>query len=190
MGERPIQGLMKTAMENLRDMVDVNTVVGDAIETPQGDVIVPVSRVSFGFAAGGGEYETAPSPGGSQAELPFGGGSGGGVSIQPVGFLVVGKESVRFLGVDNDTAAERLLDMAPELLGELGKLWSARQAGRDGHSYRGPGGEGGEGGEGGHRAVTPAGEYANVGTAGAAGEGPEAPSTADRHERWRRRPRV
>ncbi len=184
MGERPIQGLMKTAMENLRDMVDVNTVVGDAIATPQGDVIVPVSRVSFGFAAGGGEYETAPSPGGSQAELPFGGGSGGGVSIQPVGFLVVGKESVRFLGVDNDTAAERLLDMAPELLGELGKLWSARQAGRDGHSYRGPGGEGA------HRAVTPAGEYANVGPADATGAGTEGSSTADRHERRRRRPRV
>ncbi|MEW6397617.1 MAG: spore germination protein GerW family protein, partial [Bacillota bacterium] len=59
MPEHPIATLMKTAMENIRQMVNVGTVVGDAVETPDGSVIVPVSRVSFGFAAGGGEYEIA-----------------------------------------------------------------------------------------------------------------------------------
>ena len=54
--EHPIQGLMQTAMESIKEMVDVNTIVGDAVETPAGSVIIPVSRVSFGFASGGGDY--------------------------------------------------------------------------------------------------------------------------------------
>ncbi|HWI61654.1 MAG TPA: spore germination protein GerW family protein, partial [Symbiobacteriaceae bacterium] len=56
MAEHPIQGLMKTAMESLKGMVDVNTVIGDPVETQAGEVIIPVSRVAFGFATGGGEY--------------------------------------------------------------------------------------------------------------------------------------
>ena len=60
--DHPIQGLMKTAMEAIKDMVDVNTIVGDAVETPDGNVIVPISRVSFGFLAGGSEYEPGGGP--------------------------------------------------------------------------------------------------------------------------------
>ena len=189
MGERPIQGLMKTAMENLRDMVDVNTVVGDAIETPHGEVIVPVSRVSFGFAAGGGEYETRAATGAGETELPFGGGSGGGVSIQPVGFLVVGKENVRFLGVNNQTTVERLMDMAPELIGEIRQLWGGDRAGADGQAHRAATAGAPLRGE--VHGVTPAGEYASVPPAeGVSGEGAHTHSAPDRHERWRRRPRV
>src|SRR5690554_7973650 len=95
MSEHPIQGLMKTAMESIKEMVDVNTVIGDAVEAPDGSVIVPVSRVGLGFAAGGSEF------GDDKEELPFGGGSGAGVSVQPVGFLVVGQHSVRLLPVSN-----------------------------------------------------------------------------------------
>lgn len=54
----PIEGLMKTAMESIKDMVDVNTILGDPVETPDGSVIIPVSRVSFGFAAGGSEFSS------------------------------------------------------------------------------------------------------------------------------------
>ncbi len=90
--EHPIQGLMKTAMENIRDMVDVTTIVGDPVETPDGTVILPISKVGFGFAAGGSEFATEleqDSSGKSgvndghnaMVALPFGGGSGGGVSI-------------------------------------------------------------------------------------------------------------
>lgn len=125
--DHPIQGLMKTAMEAIKDMVDVNTIVGDAVETPDGNVIVPISRVSFGFMAGGSEYE----PGGGPAKrsgtaqngptgLAFGGGSGAGVSIHPVGFLIVGQGAVRLLPVDGRAVLDRLIDLAPMLLDKIG----------------------------------------------------------------------
>lgn len=118
MSEHPIQGLMKSAMENLKDMVDVNTVVGDPVETQDGTVIVPVSRVAFGFAAGGSEFEQTARDhlGGSH---PFGGGSGAGVSVQPVGFLVVGKDQIKMLPVDGGQPINRILDMAPQLIDKL-----------------------------------------------------------------------
>ena len=135
-GAHPIEGLMHTAMASLRSMVDVNTVVGDAVETKDGTVIVPVAQVSLGFAAGGGEYGDAA---GRRADdlLPFGGGSGAGVSVRPVGFLVVHQGSVRLLPVDQRASLERLLDLAPEVLDRLLAAWrpstngSARMSGGD-----------------------------------------------------------
>jgi len=94
-------------------MVDVNTVIGDAVETPDGSVIIPVSRVGFGFAAGGTEFEANEHDG---EELPFGGGSGAGVSVQPVGFLVVGNNQVRLLPVSNNAIYDRLIDAVPQLM--------------------------------------------------------------------------
>ena len=73
--QHPIEGLMKTAMESLKTMVDVNTILGDPVETPDGAVIVPVSRVSFGFAAGGSEFSGA-NPKNTEAEHPWGKWSG------------------------------------------------------------------------------------------------------------------
>ncbi|OIQ60672.1 putative spore protein YtfJ [Moorella thermoacetica] len=115
---------MKTAMESIKDMVDVNTVVGDPIETQDGQVIVPVSRVTAGFAAGGSEYEpgNADGGGGGKESLPFGGGSGAGVSVQPVGFLVVGKEQVRLLPVDGNAVVDRLIDIAPQVMEKIQEL--------------------------------------------------------------------
>jgi sporulation protein YtfJ len=95
-------------------MVDVNTVVGDAVETKDGSVIVPVSQVAFGFCAGGGEYGSRPGDGATG--LPFGGGSGAGVSVRPVAFLVVCQGAVRLLPVDQRASFERLLELAPEVL--------------------------------------------------------------------------
>ncbi|WP_071541695.1 GerW family sporulation protein [Neomoorella thermoacetica] len=123
MPEHPIEALMKTAMESIKDMVDVNTVVGDPIETQDGQVIVPVSRVTAGFAAGGSEYESSTADGGGGKEsLPFGGGSGAGVSVQPVGFLVVGKEQVRLLPVDGNAVVDRLIDVAPQVMEKIQEL--------------------------------------------------------------------
>ncbi|MDK2856100.1 MAG: hypothetical protein PWQ86_1313 [Bacillota bacterium] len=127
MAEHPIQGLMKTAMESIKDMVDVNTVVGDPVETPDGSVIIPVSRVSLGFAAGGGEYEPRGGAAGAQGAemgttLPFGGGSGAGVSVQPVAFVVVGGGQVRLLPVDSRALYDRLVDLAPQILEHLDSL--------------------------------------------------------------------
>ena len=87
MADHPIQGLMTTAMENLKEMIDVNTIIGEPVETPDGGVILTVSKVGFGFAMGGSEFSGSSS----SDELPFGGGSGGGVSITPIAFLVVNK---------------------------------------------------------------------------------------------------
>jgi sporulation protein YtfJ len=111
-------------IEIMKEMVDVNTVIGDAVETGDGGVIIPISRVSFGFAAGGGEYQARRQDG----ELPFGGGSGAGVSVQPVGFLVVRGREIRLLPVDGSAAVDRLIDLAPELIDQLAGLW-----GRGGH---------------------------------------------------------
>lgn len=114
MEEHPIQGLMKTAMESIKEMVDVNTVIGDAVEAPDGSVIIPVSRVGLGFAAGGSEFGVP-----KETELPFGGGSGAGVSVQPVGFLVVGQETVRLLPVSQGAILDRLVDLVPEVMDKV-----------------------------------------------------------------------
>lgn len=125
----PIESLMKTAMESIKQMIDVNTVVGDAVETKTGTVIIPISQVSCGFAAGGGEYETATAaqtPG--EGYLPFGGGSGAGVSVKPVGFLIV-KDDVRLLTVKGNQLAERVVDLTPQILEKIEALVKGRDKG-------------------------------------------------------------
>lgn len=125
MSDHPIQGLMQTAMENIKGMVDVNTIVGDPVQTPDGSIILPISKVAFGFAAGGSDYrvEDSPSVAGSQGGvkmLPFGGGSGGGVSIRPIAFLVVGKDGVNIVPLDNQTHLfEKIIDATPGLIDKI-----------------------------------------------------------------------
>lgn len=125
MSEHPIQGLMKTAMENIKQMVDVNTIVGDPVETADG-VILPISKVGFGFAAGGSEFsmdsqaENNSNQTNATVELPFGGGSGGGISITPIAFLVVGNMGVKVVPLDNQThIIERLIDSAPQVVDKI-----------------------------------------------------------------------
>lgn len=114
---------MKTAMESIKEMVDVNTVVGDPVETPDGTVIIPISRVACGFAAGGGEFDLGGGErkeGGEESQMPaFGGGSGAGVSVKPIGFLVVGNGQVRLLPVDGNAVVDRLIDIAPQVLSQI-----------------------------------------------------------------------
>ncbi len=121
MSDHPIQGLMKTAMESIKDMVDVNTIVGDAVETPDGTVILPISRVSFGFAAGGGNCQPDEiDQGQSQKNYAFGGGSGAGVSVKPVGFLVCSPvHGVRFMPVEGKLIYDRIIDLVPKVLSKL-----------------------------------------------------------------------
>lgn len=109
----PIEGLMQTAMESIKQMMEVNTVIGEAVEAPNGVVIIPVSRVSCGFAAGGSDFEVDDK----KETAPFGGGSGAGVSVQPVGFLVVGgTEHIHFLPVETNFILDRVIDFIPQLL--------------------------------------------------------------------------
>ena len=124
MSEHPIEGLMLTAMNSIQDMVDVNTIIGEPIETSNNMVIIPISKVGFGFAAGGSEFkgETLDEYTKKEKEeqvqyrLPFGGGSGAGVSISPVAFLVVSPNNVKLLPVSHSSAIDRLIDYVPDLM--------------------------------------------------------------------------
>ena len=120
----PIEGLMKTAMQSIKEMVDVNTVVGDAVETNDGSVIIPISQVACGFAAGGGEYET--QGGQQQNEKPFDHGSGAGVSVKPIGFLVGSRNDVRLISTSGNHIAERALDLLPQFVDKIQQVIQSR----------------------------------------------------------------
>ena len=125
--DHPIGNLMQTTLENIKDMVDVNTVIGEPIPALNGAVVIPVSKVSFGFISGGGEYDTPRQP--ANSSLPFAGGSGAGVSVQPVGFLVVNEEGVKVLPAQHVTAFDRAMNAAPQLMEDLHALISRKQNG-------------------------------------------------------------
>ncbi|MGX6443043.1 GerW family sporulation protein [Neobacillus sp. K501] len=137
MSDHPIQGLMHTAMESLKEMIDVNTIIGDPVETPDGSVILTVSKVGFGFAAGGSEFklDSSGSQGQSQGQgqgqgqpkLPFGGGSGGGVSITPIAFLIVNSQGVKMLHLDESTHLyEKILELAPQAVDKIQQMFSKK----------------------------------------------------------------
>ena len=115
MEKHPIENIMTTTMDSIRDMVDVNTVIGEPISTQDGSTVIPVSKVSFGFVAGGGEYAGA-SVQMTGANLPFAGGAGAGVSVHPVGFLVCSQSGVRLLSASCASPVERLVEMIPQAL--------------------------------------------------------------------------
>lgn len=120
MEQHPIESLMSTAMASLRDMIDVNTIVGDMVETKNGTVIVPVSKVSFGFAAGGSEFNVNKmNKFNEDAKLPFGGGSGAGVNISPTAFLVITGDVVRILTLDSNSPLDRIIDLAPDVINKV-----------------------------------------------------------------------
>lgn len=119
--QHPIDNMMQTTMESIRDMVDVNTVVGAPVMDQKGTTIIPISKVSFGFVAGGGEYAVED---GKQKPVPtdifpFAGGTGAGVSVQPVGFLVVTDKQVKMLPAQTTGAMERMVELLPQLIEEL-----------------------------------------------------------------------
>ena len=113
MAEHPIQGLMNVTMEKIHQMVDSNTIIGKPITTEDGITILPVSKVSFGFASGGTDFNGKNA---ANKDL-FGGGSGAGVNIQPVAFLVIKDGCVRTIQLsDSSNSIDRALTMLPELL--------------------------------------------------------------------------
>ena len=124
MSNHPIEGLMLTAMNSIKDMVDVNTIIGDPIQISNSTVVIPISKVSFGFAAGGSEfkgetideYNKKDKDEQIQYRLPFGGGAGAGVSINPIAFLVVQSNVVKLLPVDHSNVLDKILDYVPDLI--------------------------------------------------------------------------
>jgi len=130
MSEHPIEGLMLTAMSSIQDMVDVNTIIGEPIQASNNIIIIPVSKVCFGFAAGGSEfkgetldeYRKKEKEEEVQYRLPFGGGSGAGVNINPVAFLIIQGNNVKLLPVDHTSAIDKLIDYVPDLLEKANSL--------------------------------------------------------------------
>lgn len=127
MENHPIEGLMLTAMNSIENMIDVNTIIGEPIETSNNIVIIPISKVCFGFAAGGSEfkgetideYTKKDKDEKVQYRLPFGGGSGATVSINPIAFLIVEEGKVKLLPVNHSSCIDKMLDYIPDLLEKL-----------------------------------------------------------------------
>lgn len=124
MNDHPIEGLMITTMNSIKDMIDVNTIIGEPITAANNIVIIPVSKVIFGFAAGGSEFsdetikEYTKKDKDEQIDykLPFGGGAGAGVTINPVAFIVINNDNVKLIPVSHSSAIDKLLDYVPDLI--------------------------------------------------------------------------
>lgn len=127
MENHPIEGLMLTAMSSIENMIDVNTIIGEPIETSNNIVIIPISKVCFGFAAGGSEfkgetvdeYTKKDKDEKVQYRLPFGGGSGATVSINPIAFLIVEEGKVKLLPVNHSSCIDKMLDYVPDLFEKI-----------------------------------------------------------------------
>ena len=122
MEKNPISDIMETSMSRIRDLVDVNTVVGDPIQTPDGITIIPISKVSFGFGSGGSDY--------GQSAQKFGGGGGAGVRIDPVAFLIVKDGITRMMPVAVPAVAtvDRILELVPEVMDRVDNFIGKKKA--------------------------------------------------------------
>ena len=119
MDKHPIGELMETTMEKIREMVDVNTIIGQPINTADGITLIPISKVSFGFASGGSDFQSKQPA----QKNPFGGGSGAGVKIDPVAFLVIKDGYVRMLNITPaNTTVDRIIDTAPEIVDKVSDM--------------------------------------------------------------------
>ena len=120
-----LPNMLEGTIAKIREMVDVNSVVGDPITTPDGVTIIPVSKVSVGFGGGGSNYVSKNL---NKQENPFGGGAGGGVKVTPIAFLIIKDGSVRMLPVaaPANTTADRLVEMVPDVLDKISAFLDSR----------------------------------------------------------------
>jgi len=124
MSENPIQALMTTTMQSIRQMIEVSTVVGDPISAEDGSIIIPVTKVSFGFAASGVELQPKQPPQQGDPKFPFGGGSGCGAKIEPVAFLVICGGNIKLVPVKTgQNTLEKVLDLVPELVDKANNIF-------------------------------------------------------------------
>lgn len=130
MEDHSIEGLMQAAMDSIRNMIDVNTIIGEPIKIQDNIAVIPISKVGFGFAAGGSEFngqtikEYSKDREGEEIayKTPFGGGSGAGVSIKPVAFLVIQDNIVKILPVEHSCTIDKILDYIPDLMEKANKM--------------------------------------------------------------------
>lgn len=118
--KNPVESIMTEAMSKLKSVIDVNTVVGNPITTFDGTTIIPISKVSAGFVAGGGEYnQNKEMKKNANLDFPFAGGSGTGFSINPVGFLVETKEGLRLINIDSKSPYENILEIVKNMTDKI-----------------------------------------------------------------------
>ncbi len=123
MSEKNLEGMVNVSFEKIKGMVDANSVIGSPISTPDGTVIIPVSKISMGFGCGGSDFPSA-----SPKEM-FGGGTGGGVTVQPVAFLVLKGESVRMIQLaDKNNVTERIANMVPDAIDTISGIINKKKA--------------------------------------------------------------
>lgn len=120
-----LPNMLENAIAKIREMVDVNSVVGDPITTPDGITIIPVSRVSVGLGGGGSDFVSKNV---NRHENPFGGGVGAGVKVTPVAFLIVKEGSVRMIPVAEpaNTTADRIVELVPDTLDKIAAFIDSR----------------------------------------------------------------
>lgn len=119
MSDHPIEGMMNTTLDKIKQMVDINTIVGDAITSPDGTIIIPISKISYGFASGGSDFACKSQP----TKDFFGGGAGAGVTINPVAFLTICKGDVHMLQIDPyNSSADRIVGMVPDIVDKIKEL--------------------------------------------------------------------
>lgn len=121
-----IEEVMSTAMKNIRSLVDVDVVVGDPIASSSGLTIIPLTKVTMGFVSGGGEYYSEMKDNKKNTEYPFSGGSGAGMSLQPIGFLVIDGKIVTVIKIEAKTAIEKLIEVVPEVAKFISKNFSKK----------------------------------------------------------------
>ena len=112
--EKPIERLMDNAFVKMKGLISADTVLGSPIVTQNGVTIIPISRVTMGFVTGGGEYGEA-----MEGDNPFAGGSGAGISVSPVAFLVNNNQEVKLVNVDDKSVFDKLVDAVPEVLNTI-----------------------------------------------------------------------
>ena len=115
----PLSEMIAESMAKIRDMIDVNTVIGDPISTPDGVTIIPVTRVSIGYGSGGLDYASKTRP--AEKDSSFGGGAGAGVNITPIAFLIVRGENVRMLPIAEpaSTSVDRIIEQIPDYMDKI-----------------------------------------------------------------------
>lgn len=120
-----LPNMLENTIAKIREMVDVNSVIGDPITTPDGVTIIPISKVSVGFGGGGSDFVSRNV---NKHENPFGGGAGGGVKINPVAFLIVKDGNVRLmpLPAPANSTPDRIVELVPDVLDKISAFIDSR----------------------------------------------------------------
>ena len=119
--EHPIERLMNGSMSSIKTLCGADTIIGTPVLLPDGKTIIPISRVAMGFLTGGGEYSDVSTNKKNKEGFPFAGGSGGGVTVSPIGFLVCDGNNIRVISVDGENGYDKLMGLVPDVLGSLVK---------------------------------------------------------------------